>query len=335
MSTASCAPCSTSLPWVALEPLSGHRPAIFTSLGWFFPLLVPPLLPQAPSVAASATATAILASLRMCVSTFGSVFWSWIVLGARSVGEGERMPRSTIRQSLLGRRCPRFRNICWPERTAGPTRPNGDRPSGGLSNDRSGAVVPELTRADRRPAVTTVEFRRLDRPAHRAPGSGRAAFAGLVGTTPEWCDFFLYGSAAVLVFPRLFFPAFQPFTAALLAFATYSVGFVARPLGGILFGHFGDRVGRRDMLVYTLLLMGAATVGMALLPTHEQVGTLAPALLVTLRLLQGLGLGGEWAGAVVMAFESALPGRRGLAASWPQVGVPAGNLLATAMLWWM
>ncbi len=185
------------------------------------------------------------------------------------------------------------------------------------------------------PAVTTVEFRRLDRPAHRAPGSGRAAFAGLVGTTLEWCDFFLYGSAAVLVFPRLFFPAFQPFTAALLAFATYSVGFVARPLGGILFGHFGDRVGRRDMLVYTLLLMGAATVGMALLPTHEQVGTLAPALLVTLRLLQGLGLGGEWAGAVVMAFESALPGRRGLAASWPQVGVPAGNLLATAMLWWM
>jgi metabolite-proton symporter len=196
--------------------------------------------------------------------------------------------------------------------------------------------VPEpLTTADRRLAVTTVEFRHLDRPTHRAPGSLRAAFAGLVGTTLEWCDFFLYGSAAVLVFPRLFFPAFQPFTATLLAFATYSVGFVARPVGGLLFGHFGDRVGRRDMLVYTLLLMGAATVGMALLPTHDQVGTLAPVLLVTLRLLQGLGLGGEWAGAVVMAFEYALPKRRGLAASWPQVGVPAGNLLATAMLWWM
>jgi metabolite-proton symporter len=185
--------------------------------------------------------------------------------------------------------------------------------------------------------VTAVEFRRLDRPAHRAPESRprRAALAGLIGATLEWCDFFLYGSAAVLVFPRLFFPAFQPGTAALLAFATYSVGFAARPLGGLLFGHFGDRVGRRDMLVYTLLLMGTATVGMALLPSYEQVGTLAPALLVTLRLLQGLGLGGEWAGAVVMAFESAPSGRRGLAASWPQVGVPAGNLLATGMLWWM
>jgi metabolite-proton symporter len=183
--------------------------------------------------------------------------------------------------------------------------------------------------------VTTVEFRRLDRPAHRATGPRRAVFAGLVGTTLEWCDFFLYGSAAVLVFPRLFFPAFQPFTAALLAFASYSVGFIARPLGGLLFGHFGDRVGRRDMLVHTLLLMGIATAGMALLPTYEQVGAVGPALLVTLRLVQGLGLGGEWAGAVVMAFESAPPGRRGLAASWPQVGVPAGNLLATGMLWWM
>jgi metabolite-proton symporter len=183
--------------------------------------------------------------------------------------------------------------------------------------------------------MTTLEFRRPDHRTHRATGSLRAALAGLVGTTLEWCDFFLYGSAAVLVFPRLFFPAFQPFTATLLAFATYSVGFVARPLGGLVFGYFGDRVGRRDMLVYTLLLMGAATVGMALLPTHDQVGALAPVLLVALRLLQGLGLGGEWAGAVVMAFEYAVPKRRGLAASWPQVGVPAGNLLATAMLWWM
>jgi metabolite-proton symporter len=157
--------------------------------------------------------------------------------------------------------------------------------------------------------------------------------ASLIGTSLEWYDFFLYGSAAALVFGKLFFPQFEELTGTLLAFATYAVGFVARPLGGVIFGHFGDRVGRRNVLVATLVLMGAATFAIGLVPTYASIGLAAPILLVSLRFLQGLGLGGEWGGAVIMSVEHGAEDRRGLNASWPQVGVPAGNLLATGVLW--
>jgi metabolite-proton symporter len=161
----------------------------------------------------------------------------------------------------------------------------------------------------------------------------RVIVASVVGTSLEWYDFFLYGSAAALVFGKLFFPSFAPVTGTLLAFATYAVGFVARPLGGIVFGHFGDRVGRKGVLVVTLLLMGGATFAIGLLPTYALWGAAAPIVLVTLRFLQGLGLGGEWGGAVVMTMEHGGERSRGLNASWPQVGVPAGNLLAAGVLW--
>jgi metabolite-proton symporter len=161
----------------------------------------------------------------------------------------------------------------------------------------------------------------------------RVIVASLIGTSLEWYDFFLYGSAAALVFGELFFPQFDELTGTLLAFTTYAVGFVARPLGGVIFGHYGDRIGRRNVLVATLILMGAATFAIGLVPTYAAIGVAAPILLVTLRFLQGLGLGGEWGGAVIMSVEHGAAERRGLNASWPQVGVPAGNLLATAVLW--
>ncbi|GAA3147746.1 MFS transporter [Planomonospora alba] len=160
----------------------------------------------------------------------------------------------------------------------------------------------------------------------------RVILAGLIGTSLEWYDFFLYGSAAALVFNKLFFPTFEPLTGTLLALLTYAIGFVARPLGGIVFGHFGDRVGRKNVLVATLLLMGVATFLIGLLPTYATLGVTAPLLLVALRFLQGLGLGGEWGGAVLMSIEHGDARRRGFNASWPQVGVPAGNLLAAGVL---
>src|SRR6266511_3101325 len=163
----------------------------------------------------------------------------------------------------------------------------------------------------------------------------RVIVASLVGTSLEWYDFFLYGSAAALVFGKLFFPTFSPVTGTLLAFTTYAVGFLARPLGGIVFGHFGDRAGRKTVLVVTLLLMGIATALIGLLPTYAAIGTAAPVLLVALRFVQGIGLGGEWGGAVLMSIEHGPPHRRGFTASWPQVGVPAGNLLAAGVLWVM
>src|SRR5919112_1394699 len=160
----------------------------------------------------------------------------------------------------------------------------------------------------------------------------RVIAASLIGTTIEWYDFFLYGSAAALVFNKLFFPSFDPLVGTLLAFTTAAIGFVARPLGGIVFGHFGDRVGRKNVLVVTLLLMGVATFLIGLLPGYATIGVAAPLLLVTLRFVQGLGLGGEWGGAVLMSIEHGDPRRRGFNASWPQVGVPAGNLLAAGVL---
>ncbi|MEV6986420.1 MFS transporter [Sphaerisporangium sp. NPDC051017] len=162
--------------------------------------------------------------------------------------------------------------------------------------------------------------------------SREVILACLIGTSLEWYDFFLYGTAAALVFGRLFFPEADPLTGTLLAFATYGVGFLARPIGGVLFGHFGDRVGRRNVLAVTLLVMGLATFLIGLLPTYATIGVAAPVLLVFLRFVQGLSLGGQWSGAVLLSVEHGHPARRGLYASWPQVGVPAGNLLAAGTL---
>ena len=159
----------------------------------------------------------------------------------------------------------------------------------------------------------------------------RVVLASFIGTTIEWYDFFLYGTAAALVFNKLFFPNIEPLAGTMAAFATYAVGFFARPLGGILFGHFGDKLGRKSMLVTTLMLMGVATFLIGVLPTYAQAGVLAPVLLVTLRFVQGLGVGGEWGGAVLMAVEHGAAGKRGLYASWVQAGVPVGLLLATAV----
>ncbi|HET7480834.1 MAG TPA: MFS transporter, partial [Rubrobacteraceae bacterium] len=159
----------------------------------------------------------------------------------------------------------------------------------------------------------------------------KVAFASAIGATIEWYDFFLYGTAAGLVFNQLFFPSGNPTAGTLAAYATFAAGFVARPVGGLIFGHFGDRIGRKKMLVLTLLIMGIATFAIGLLPTYAQVGIWAPALLLALRLVQGIGLGGEWGGAVLMAVEHAPEGRRGFFGSWPQVGVPAGLLLGTGV----
>jgi MFS transporter, MHS family, shikimate and dehydroshikimate transport protein len=155
--------------------------------------------------------------------------------------------------------------------------------------------------------------------------------ASFIGTTIEWYDFFLYGTAAALVFNRLFFPTLSPLAGTLSAYASFAVGFVARPLGGALFGHFGDRVGRKTMLVWSLLIMGVATALMGLLPVYGTIGVWAPVLLVALRFVQGIGVGGEWGGAVLMAVEHSTGGKRGLHGSWPQMGVPAGLLLSTGV----
>jgi metabolite-proton symporter len=156
----------------------------------------------------------------------------------------------------------------------------------------------------------------------------RVVGASLVGTTIEWYDFFIYASAASLVFGKLFFPALDGSTALLASFATLGVSFVARPIGGMVAGHLGDRFGRKSILVATLLLMGISTIGVGLLPGYASIGVAAPILLVVLRLLQGLSAGGEWGGAALMSVEHAPPGRRGYFGSFPQIGVPIGLLLA-------
>ncbi|MEV7234991.1 MFS transporter [Streptomyces sp. NPDC051020] len=160
----------------------------------------------------------------------------------------------------------------------------------------------------------------------------RIVAASLIGTTIEWYDFFLYGSAAALVFNKLFFPDSDPLVGTLLSFLTYAVGFAARPLGALVFGHYGDRLGRKKLLVLSLLLMGGATFAIGLLPTHATVGAAAPVLLTVLRLVQGFALGGEWGGAVLLVSEHGDAKRRGFWASWPQTGAPAGQLLATGVL---
>ncbi|HEY8518816.1 MAG TPA: MFS transporter [Gammaproteobacteria bacterium] len=160
----------------------------------------------------------------------------------------------------------------------------------------------------------------------------RAVASSAAGTTIEWYDFFLYGVAAALVFPQKFFPESNPYVGTLLAFSTYFVGFVARPVGAALFGHFGDRIGRKATLIATLVLMGTATMGIGLVPDYEQIGIWGAVLLTLFRVLQGIGVGGEWGGAVLIAGEWTDPKRRGFTTSFAQFGAPAGMVLANGAL---
>jgi len=163
------------------------------------------------------------------------------------------------------------------------------------------------------------------------PTIRRVALASSLGAVIEWYDFFIYGTAAALVFNKLFFANLTPAAGTLVAFGTFAVGYLARPFGAVIFGHMGDRVGRKKMLILTLVIMGTATFVIGLLPTYGQVGIVAPILLVVMRVFQGIGVGGEYGGAVLMAVEYAPTGRRGFFGSWPQVGVPGGLLLASGM----
>src|SRR6266850_2432789 len=160
----------------------------------------------------------------------------------------------------------------------------------------------------------------------------RILWSSVIGTAVEWYDFLIYGAATALVFNKVFFAAGDPAMGTIAAFGTYAVGFLARPLGAAIFGHFGDRVGRKAMLAMTIVIMGLGTFLIGLLPTYDQIGIAAPVLLVLLRLLQGIGLGGEWGGAVLMVVENAPARNRGLLGSMVQIGYPIGNLTAVGAL---
>ena len=160
----------------------------------------------------------------------------------------------------------------------------------------------------------------------------KVVISALVGASIEWYDFFLYGVVAGIVFNKLYFPAGDPVIATLLAYTTFAVGFVTRPLGGVIFGHFGDKIGRKSMLVITLMIMGVATFLIGLVPTYAQIGIGAPLLLLLLRVLQGIGLGGEWGGAVLMAYEYAPKEKRGFYASLPQIGLAIGLCMASGVV---
>ncbi|MFB2550766.1 MFS transporter [Ensifer soli] len=179
-----------------------------------------------------------------------------------------------------------------------------------------------------RPSPTTdpLNTRALNSPA-------RVLFASLVGTTIEFFDFYVYATAAVLVFPHIFFPNSDPMTALLASFATFSIAFFARPLGAVVFGHYGDRVGRKTTLVAALLTMGISTVIIGLLPSYETIGVFAPLLLALCRFGQGFGLGGEWGGAVLLATENAPPGKRSWYGMFPQLGAPVGLFLSSGVFW--
>jgi metabolite-proton symporter len=172
--------------------------------------------------------------------------------------------------------------------------------------------------------MTTTDARNGSRGPRR-----RAVFASAVGTTIEWYDFFLYGTAASLIFPKIFFPGQPPFVGVLWSFSTLFVGFAARPVGAAIFGHYGDRIGRKTTLIVTLLLMGVSTFVIGLIPGAASIGVWGPILLVLMRIGQGIGVGGEWGGSVLLAMEWSPTNRRGLFASWPQFGVPMGLLLST------
>src|ERR1700733_12640314 len=158
------------------------------------------------------------------------------------------------------------------------------------------------------------------------------AFASLIGTTIEWYDFILYTSLSGLIFNKLFFPASNPVVSLVLAYATFAVGFVTRPIGGAFFGHFGDRIGRKPLLVLTLSMMGVATFLIGLVPTYAQIGVTAPLIVIALRLIQGFAMGGEWGGAILMAFEYAPPEHRGFYASFPQIGFALGLCFSTGAI---
>ncbi|HTV38651.1 MAG TPA: MFS transporter [Xanthobacteraceae bacterium] len=161
----------------------------------------------------------------------------------------------------------------------------------------------------------------------------KAVIASTIGTAIEWYDFFIYGTAASLVFGKLYFPHEDPLSATLLALGTYFIGFVGRPIGAAIFGHYGDRIGRKATLIATLLCMGLATFAIAFVPTYSQIGIWGAVLLTVLRMIQGIGVGGEWGGSVLMSMEWARThNQRGLVASWPQFGVPCGLLLSTAVI---
>lgn len=160
----------------------------------------------------------------------------------------------------------------------------------------------------------------------------RVVTASLIGATIEWYDFFLYGVVAGIVFNKLYFPTGDPLISTMLAYATFAVGFVARPFGGVIFGHFGDKIGRKSMLVMTLMIMGVSTVAIGFVPTYAQIGVWAPITLLLLRVFQGIGLGGEWGGAVLMTYEYAAPSERGLYASIPQIGLSIGLCLASGVV---
>lgn len=168
--------------------------------------------------------------------------------------------------------------------------------------------------------------------AQARPPRAKVLIASLTGSTIEWFDFFLYGTAAALVFDELFFPSDDPFVSLMLSYLTFSLTFFIRPLGGVVFSHIGDRIGRKKTLIITLTLMGGATMLIGLLPTYDSVGILAPILLIVLRIVQGLGIGGEWGGALLLAYEYAPENRRGLFGSVPQMGITSGMLLASLVL---
>src|SRR5262249_29765707 len=177
--------------------------------------------------------------------------------------------------------------------------------------------------------ISRHRIRRMIRSAtDRKIEARRVALASAIGTTIEWYDFFIYGTAAAVVFAPQFFPQVSALAGTLSSYATFAIGFIARPLGGIVMGHFGDRVGRKSTLLWCLLLMGLSTFAIGLLPNYARIGVWAPALLVFLRFLQGFALGGEWGGAVLMSVEHAPHGKRGLFGSFVALGLPAGIILS-------
>src|SRR3982074_1126216 len=182
-----------------------------------------------------------------------------------------------------------------------------------------------MTDVDLSPPPVSSSVSPPDRPAN---SPGQVLFASLIGTTIEFFDFYIYATAAVLVFPKLFFPASDPASATLASLATFAIAFLARPIGSALFGHFGDRIGRKTTLVAGLLTLGVATVTSWLLPPYAAIGIAAPLLLALCRFGQGLGLGGEWGGAVLLAVENAPPGKRAWYGMFPQLGAPVGFLFS-------
>src|ERR1700686_4796626 len=196
---------------------------------------------------------------------------------------------------------------------------------------RTRRTMVDRTTIPRRGHDMSVHLAIRDATTERKGGMATVVFAGSVGTIIEWYDFLIYGTAAALVFNTLFFPNIDPLAGTLASLATYSVGFVARPIGGAIFGHFGDRIGRKIMLMITLVIMALGTFVVGCLPTYQQIGVWAPILLVVLRFIQGIGLGGEWGGAPLMVIEHAPPGRRGLFGSLVQIGFPLGLVTSSGV----